>query len=340
MVENKIISINSKPVNEAFGGGNQFLNNLIYFLKTKNYKIIFDLDNPKIDIILIIDPRKKNILTKYTIRETLKYIENVNHKALVVHRINECDERKKTKTMNIKLRFANKIADHTVFIASWLKKLNVWNKDKSSTVILNGSDKKIFFDRNILKKNKKINIVTHHWSDNYLKGFKIYHQLDQLLNTKKWKEKINFTYIGNIRNKNKFKNTNLINPLSGKKLSIELNNHHIYLTASVNEPCGNHQIEGAMCGLPLLYLDSGCLPETCNGFGIKFNYSNFEDKLELMINDYEHYKRKIKNFNLTSDLMCEKYYQLFEELTLNKYEIIKNRKLGAFARTLIKLFPF
>jgi glycosyltransferase involved in cell wall biosynthesis len=340
MKENKIISINSKPLDQSFGGGNQFLNNLIEFNnKKKKFKIIFDLNNPNIDIILIIDPRKKNRLTSYTVKEIHEYVQKVNNKTLIVQRINECDERKKTKTMNLKLRITNTIADHTIFIASWLKNLNVWNKKNNYSIILNGSNKDIFFDRNLKKDNNKLNIVTHHWSNNYMKGFNIYYKIDELLSNKKWRDKINFTYIGNIQKQNKFKNTNLIKPLNGKDLSIELNKHHIYLTASINEPCGNHQIEGGMCGLPLLYIDSGALPETCNGFGIKFNYSNFEEKLDEIIKYYNEYKIKIKKFNLTSEIMCEKYFNLFEEIISKKNDIIKNRKLNWFSKNLVKYFP-
>ena len=43
-------------------------------------------------------------------------------KTVVVHRINECDERKNTDYVNKSLIKANKVADHTVFVSSWLKK--------------------------------------------------------------------------------------------------------------------------------------------------------------------------------------------------------------------------
>ena len=57
--------------------------------------------------------------------------------------------------MNRMLKFANYCADHTVFIASWLKDLNLSEIDKSSSVILNGGDNDIFFARNYNKWDKK-----------------------------------------------------------------------------------------------------------------------------------------------------------------------------------------
>ena len=32
----------------------------------------------------------------------------------------------------------------------------------------------------------------------------------------------------------------------------------------------NHHMEGALCGLPILYKDSGAASEYCNDFGISF----------------------------------------------------------------------
>ena len=49
----------------------------------------------------------------------------------------------------------------------------------------------------------------------------------------------------------------------GKELANELRKHDIYITGSKNEPSGNHHMEGALCGLPILYVNSGALPEYC-----------------------------------------------------------------------------
>lgn len=334
------ISINSQPIKKAFGGGNQFLNNLVCYLKEKNCSISFDLEDSELDVILIIDPRKKNTLTKYSVKEIYNYLKNKNSNVLVIHRINECDERKDTKIMNIKLKLTNKIADHTIFIASWLKNLNLWNKDKESSIILNGSDKNIFYDRENLKDKNKYNIVTHHWSNNYKKGFRIYKKLDELLNERRWSKKINFTYIGNTNPKVKFENAKIIEPLYGHDLAQELNKHHIYLTASENEPCGNHQIEGGMCGLPILYLDSGALPETCKGFGVEFNHVNFEEKLNELINNYEKIKKEMPKFNLTSDKMCNKYYEVIQNVLRNKSLVLSKRNFSFYEKLVFNFFPF
>ena len=72
----------------------------------------------------------------------------------------------------------------------------------------------------------------------------------------------------------KFKNINHLKPLFDKKLGDALRDNHAYITASLNEPGGNHQNEGINCGLPVLYRNSGCMREYCEGFGIEFNQDN------------------------------------------------------------------
>ena len=48
--------------------------------------------------------------------------------------------------MNNQLLYANRVADHTIFVSNWLKKILVdygFEKEKNS-IILNGADKNIF----------------------------------------------------------------------------------------------------------------------------------------------------------------------------------------------------
>ena len=60
----------------------------------------------------------------------------------------------------------------------------------------------------------------------------------------KWNNLIEFTYVGNISDDFEFKNTKVIEPKSGKELSVFLKKY-IYVTGSINEPSGNHHIEAA-----------------------------------------------------------------------------------------------
>ena len=99
--------------------------------------------------------------------------------------------------MNLLLKLANYSADHTIFIASWLKDLNLIQKKAKYTVILNGGNNKLFNMKNNVEWDKKgpLKLVTHHWGGNFMKGFDVYSKLDNLLSSKELNKNINFTYI-------------------------------------------------------------------------------------------------------------------------------------------------
>ena len=234
-----------------------------------------------IDLILLTDPRSRSESSStFNHIEIEKYKLLVNPNVAVVQRINECDERKKTNFVNKYLIEANRVADSTVFVSTWLKNLfiNQGLKNNNLRVILSGANSELFNSENtdVWTAEKPLKIVTHHWGANWNKGFAIYKKLDELLSKSEYKEKLEFTYIGNLPSKVKFQNSSVVKPLSGRALANEVKNHHAYLTGSLNEPSGNHHIEGAQCGLPILYIDSGGIPEYCENYGLKFTENNFE----------------------------------------------------------------
>ena len=337
------VAINYNYVNDAFGGGNRFYYDLQdYLIRNKNI-VTNNLDQNDIDIILIMDPRHTSPHFTFGIKEVINYIKLINPSCLVVHRINECDERKNTKFMNFHLKIINYYADHTVFIASWLKDLNLWINNKPNSTILNGVNKNIFFRKSISKIiPKKFKIVTHHWGGNYLKGFDIYKYLDENLANTELSNIFSFTYIGNKPKGVIFNNIIYKEPMNGKELANELRNHHIYLTASINEPGGMHHIEGASCGLPLLYRNSGALPEYCNGFGVQFeNQKDFLSKLLKLRDNYYHYQIKIKKYNQDSEYVSKSYLKLFEKLCKNKKFLSKRRRFNnLFFNLIVRFIPY
>ena len=70
------------------------------------------------------DPRTSLRSVAFGPLQIMRYVQHTNPSVLLVHRINECDERKDTKTLNQFLSTANDIMDHTVFISSWLEQLH------------------------------------------------------------------------------------------------------------------------------------------------------------------------------------------------------------------------
>jgi hypothetical protein len=109
-------------------------------------------------------------------------------------------------------------------------------------------------------------------------------------------------------------------------LANVLRQHHVYLTASQNEPGSNHQNEGANCGLPLLYLKSGGLTEYCEGYGIAFTADDFEQKLDLMIATYDSWVNRIKEYPHSSERMCRQYHDCFVKLVQRRDLVLTERK--------------
>jgi len=315
---------------QAWGGGNRFVASLIDALGGAGHGVAHRLDDTGTDIVLMIDPRAHNPTTAFTPGAILRHIAWRNPGAIVVHRINECDERKNTRTMNTRLRLANYCADHTVFVASWLMDLPVWrDKDRDfCSVILNGSDPAIFNRTGHRDWNgvEPLRLVTHHWGGNWLKGFDVYQRLDHMLETPEWRGRVEFTYIGNLPPGFAFKNARHVPPLDATALADALRSHHVYLTASINEPGSHHQNEGALCGLPLLYRNSGCLPEYCDGYGIMFDVDGFPAALENMFAAYPQWAATMPGYEHVAERTSTAYVTLFEKLIGDRDALLARRR--------------
>ena len=336
------ISIGSKIISGPWGGGNLFVVNLSNYLLQLGHEVVYDLSHKDIDIILLTDPRsKKESTSRFNHIDIKKYKKFVNPNVKVVQRINECDERKNTEGINNFYLNASHSADKVVFVSSWLGSIfvDIGLNPLKSSVIMSGSDDDIFKPNNQYNFSNKIKLVTHHWSSHDNKGFETYFLIDNLLENKIWNQRIEFTYIGNLSKNQKFKNTNVLSPLSGVNLAQELCKHDIYVTGSINEPSGNHHIEGALCGLPVLYKNSGGIPEYAEGYGESFN-EDFIIKLNEMIDNYEFYKSKMSDYPFKSDIMCKEYLELFESLLSEKNNSAHNSYLfkSMFFRLKHKVF--
>ena len=118
------------------------------------------------------------------------------------------------------------VADIVVFVSSWLRDyyLKKYRLNINSVAILNGVDRDIFTPGKS-DIGKPIRVVTHHWSNNYYKGFHIYNELDKYVGKK---DDIEFVYIGNYNLDYVPKNTELHPPTSGVKLA-KLLQDYVYI---------------------------------------------------------------------------------------------------------------
>lgn len=296
----------------SYGGGLFFVKYISEKLIQNNFEVYYDLI-PDLDLMIIIDPRKGNY-KKYDYHDLIEYQKH-NPKSKLIYIVNECDIKRKV-SINIEPLILDCInnCNHIIYISNWLKEYyqNKYQITVPFSVINNACDTSIFKPRE-RKKNDRIKIITHHWSSDYYKGFEIYNKLDKLLHKH---PNIKFTFIGNYRKDYKPRNINLKKPLSGEKLAHEIQKHDIYLTASLNEPGGIHQLEGMACGLPVLYIqNSGGIEETCKNCGIKFN--NIKDlfnKINDIIENYSKLQQNIDYQFISYERCFMQYLELINQI--------------------------
>jgi len=312
-----------------WGGGNRFAQSLVEAMTQTGHQVTFDLSDTDIDVILLTDPRPRSASVSFSAGAILRYLTFRNPNAIVVHRVNECDERKGSKHMNAALARANWCADFTVFVGSWLIDLPVWRARLRTpyAVILNGADPAVFNPAGFVPWDGggPLRLVTHHWGGNWMKGFDIYQRIDRMLADPAWKDRLRFTYIGNLPEGFHFECASAIAPLDRLDLAAELKRHHAYITASINEPGGNHQNEAGACGLPLLYRRSGCMPEYCDGYGIPFDETDLDAALERLFTDYAVLTPRMTVWPHLSPATCAAYMALFDDLLTRRGELLGRR---------------
>lgn len=326
------VAIGTRPYAGPWGGGNRFAAALTEALRDRGHAVVHELADDDIDIILLTDPRPRSPHVTFAAGAILRYLTVRNPRALVLHRINDCDERKGEAFINHKLVRANYVADATVFVGRWLTDLPVWQEHLREPwfVIHNGTDARTFHSRGFTRWDVRgaLKLVTHHWGYHPMKGFDVYRRIDQMLAEPEWKDRIAFTYVGNLPKGFSFEHARYVAPLDGEALADELRNHHAYVTASMHESGGNHQNEGAMCGMPLLYRNSGCMPEYCTGYGVMFEGpGDFPARLSRFIGEYDALADKMSTYPHTASRMTAEWIALFGQLIERRDELLARRRL-------------
>lgn len=307
------VYVNRVPKSEPYGGGNQFLSSFVSYMKKRGHEVVYSLERD-IDVLFVMDPRPSEP-QHVSINEMLAYRATFP-KSKIVHRVNECDSRKNTDFMDKILLETMKQSDVVVFISKWLQQQFVERDDgfkRESHVVYNGCDTDNFKPPLSKKSNARIKLVTHHWSDNWMKGFDIYTEIDKYL---QMTDAFDFTYVGRYCKEYSPRKTKLVQPLCGIALGEELKKHDLYVTASRNEPCGMHHIEAAACGLPVLYhVDGGGINELAEKHGLQ--YVNFEDfllKMNTLVENIENFRSRIDRGYLSIDRCCEEFANIIESV--------------------------
>ncbi len=325
------IALGSRPYDGPWGGGNRFIAALCDGLHAAGHIVVHNLKDNDIDFIVLTDPRSRSPNVCFGAGAILRYLATTNSSAIVIHRINECDERKGEAFINAKLVRANYCADWTVFVGEWLTTLPIWREHLRTPwhTIRNGADTRIFNADGFAPWNGDgpLRLVTHHWGFHRMKGFDVYEAIDRALDDPALAARFAFTYVGNLPKGFVFRNARYVTPLNGISLAAELRAHHAYVTGSINEPGGNHQNEGALCGLPLLYRNSGCMPEYCTGFGLSYDGpQDIRATMENLATEYRALVDRMPAYPHTAERMIGEWIELFEHVVGSRDATLERRR--------------
>ncbi|MBF0267992.1 MAG: glycosyltransferase [Alphaproteobacteria bacterium] len=351
------LAMNINSIAGAYGGGNIFANFVERAMQAHGHEVFRSLV-PGLDLILIVSSNYHPATSSFSVQDILAYRE-ANPQTVVLHRVNTSDEARGVNGgLNQAVQFAFTAADHVVFVSQFIRDLFIshgYDPQRPHSIITTGSDERIFYPdvNSDWVVDTPLRIVTHHWSNNYLKGFDIYQRLDEMLAQSSFRQRFSFTCIGRLPIGVQLSNSTVLPPLPPSDLGSTLRQHHVYLSAARYEAAGNHFIEGMRCGLPILYLNSGSLPEYAAPFGLGFTLNSFPDRLAEMPIRYAELRAKALQCPYTADLMTNNYVSLMLRLveerrcrplaspsfsTLAHYRLTKaRRKLGRIRRRLCKL---
>lgn len=313
------VAFNMHRSKGPWGGSGAFVNQMGAYLKWRGYAVCYDLKRP-VDVIILIDPRDDLENKAFGCAEIAAY-KHTDPKVKVLHRINECDQRKATTFMDKCLAEANVLADYTVFISQWLRDYHEkrwFDTAKPHLCIYNGADPRFFhpLGNRPLRRGDCLRLVTHHWSSNSMKGFDIYEKVDDLIATGGLKD-VEFWVIGQWPESIHWKRAKTYPPKAEGKLAALLRSCHVYLTASRWEPCGMHHVEGAQCGLPLLYHeDGGGIVEAGLRYGIGYR-DDVAEAIEKVRDAYSGLRDRLFADMPSGDRMCMAYLSAIQQLLCN-----------------------
>ena len=123
-----------------------------------------------------------------------------------------------------------------------------------------------------------------------------------------------FWVIGRWPKEIHWKKAKKFGPTRGKSLANLLRQCHLYVTASLWEPCGMHHIEGAQCGLPVIFHeDGGGIVEMAKHYGIPFRRNIKEAIFEAQVR-YKELRDKVLKCAPSGAKMCLDYLRIIQKL--------------------------
>lgn len=315
------VAFNMLPRSGPWGGGNQWLQQMIAFMRFSGYRVVHKL-TPDVDCALYTHAGLSGDLA-FDARGVAAW-KAANPLARCIHRINDNDVRKGTGEMDARLAETDRVSDHTVFVSRWLHDYHRarWLEPaRRASVIAPGADPRIFHPVGTRppRPGEPWRIATHHWSDNPAKGFATYLELDamiadgQLPGVELW-------VIGRWPTDCAWRAAKTFAPRAGTPLADLLRQCHLYVTASKFEPGAMHVAEGLQCGLPLLYTgNTGGSVEIGERYGLPLEPDSAAT-IRRAIAEYGVLRGRLLEDPPSGDLMCVRYARAVQRLIADARE--------------------
>lgn len=288
------VAMNLKPRRGSWGGANQWASQLARWLEFNGWEVRFDL-RARPDVVVM--THTGMVAATEFGAEEVEVAKERWPGLRCLHRINDNDIRKETSEMDSFLARSGRVADHTVFVSGWLRDYHAerwFDRGRAHSVILPGADARFFHPIGgaIWDGKQPLRIVTHHWSDNWNKGFDVYRAIDELA-CGRLAGKVELHVIGRWPSDLKWKSAKTHPPASGADLAALLRGCHAYVSASRHEPGAMHVVEGMQCGLPLLFhRDTGGTVEQGRECGVEIG-DPLADSLEELCVRHAGLRRKL-----------------------------------------------
>jgi hypothetical protein len=293
-----------------WGGGNQFAVQLAAHLRARGHHVSYRLW-PWTERILLIAPRPFQNVTFDV--DDIRRFKRRHRSAKCIHRINQTNLGRGSTTVDELFQRANEVADATVFISAWVRDYFAarwFDRERPHAVIHNGADTAVFHPAPAAwDQRPPCRVVTHHWSDNWNKGFAAYQEVDRLIAEGELPG-FALTVIGRWPAGITWRAAATQPPLSPGQLGDALRSHHLYLTAAVAEAGGMHHIEGAQCGLPLVYhQDGGGVVELAAQYGVPIG-DDVAAALTTARRSYGELRENVVRLAPSGTRMCEEYERM------------------------------
>lgn len=299
------VYINRRPVPGPWGGGSKVLNEIVQECLSRGHELYFEEDiktNTEFQVIFCIDPRPNMGSNFYDL------LAKKNSKNVLIQRVGDLGTHGKPDLLE-SLTVTSKVVDKMIFPSHWAKYYLMNFTDVKDAIVIPNAPLKKFVDSKKASRYSggTFKIVTHHWSDNTMKGFDIYERLSKFCEEHKDME---FTYVG--RKPSHIYLRNHIGPQDVESLSNLLAKNHVYVTASKKEAGANHVLEAMALGLPVLYhKDGGSINEYCVNRGIE--YENFDHLTEILTKQTARIVELASaSYERTSLDMAREYVDFFE----------------------------